>query len=470
MQSVLHKTLERITRETGLVGGVTALFKDGKVLFTDCYGYADRESGRLVTPTSSFDIASCSKAWTVMLAAQAVDEGLLGWDDPIRRVIPEFALADPYAGEHLSIRDLSSHRSGVPCHDFLRNKIGTSRYHLMRKTEHLEFSAGFRETYQYNNHMYIVLGYLLEALHGGKPWEQQVQARIADRLGVKTIRFRGLPHNMENLECALPYVSDGFKAHRCGYSDSPYSGPCGGIKVDIEDLLRWVMAMARDGVSENGERLCSEEQYAQIIAPVIPTPEENMFRMQGCCYAQAWHTGVYNGQPVVFHSGGLEGFNTQVGFLPGKNCGYAAIFNTGSTPAAAIVRDMALDTLTDGKPQDDYGYMIDEWKTRRDRMLDGIHDATEGDPIFSDAECELLGTYWHPAYETFVIENRDGHLWFTYGSFVAPLTHRRRDGRICGYTGTLDGLVPDHVELFPDGRDLRLRTSDSDLRMLFKRV
>ena len=230
------------------------------------------------------------------------------------------------------------------------------------------------------------------------------------------------------------------------------------------------MAMARGGVCASGERLCSESQYAQILAPVIPSPEENKFRLQGSCYAQAWHNAVYNGQPVIYHSGGLEGFNTQVGFLPDKNCGYAAIFNTGSTPAAEIVRAMALDTLTDGKPQGSYDHMIDEWKARRDRMLDGIRDAMEGNSITAAAEGELIGEYWHPAYENFAIENRDGQLWFSYGSFEAPLTHRRCDGRICGYTGTLDGLAPDHVELFPEGRDLRLLTSDSDLRMLFRRA
>lgn len=470
MQHVLRETLEQITHETGLTGGVTALFKDGSIIFTDCYGYADRESKRPVTLTSSFDIASCSKAWTVMLAAQAVDEGLIGWDDPIQRIIPQFSLTDAYAGAHLSIRDLASHRSGIPCHDFLRNKIGTSRLHLTLKTAGLDFSTGFREKYQYNNHMYIVLGCLLEALRGGESWEHQVKTRIADPLGVRTIRFRGMPHNMDDLERALPYVSDGFKAHRCGYADSPLSGPCGGIKLNLEDLLLWVMAMARGGVCESGARLCSEAQYREIIAPVIPSPEENKFRLQGSCYAQAWHTAVYNGQPVVYHSGGLEGFNTQVGFLPGKNCGYAAIFNTGSTPAAEIVRAMALDTLTDGKPQDSYSHMIDEWKARRDAMTASIRDAMEGDPLTADKDGALIGSYTHPAYEEFTIEKRDGRLWFSYGSFEAPLMRSKRGNVICGYTGCLDGMVPDHVELYPDGQDLRLRTSDSELKMLFKRV
>ena len=82
---------------------------------------------------------------------------------------------------------MASHRSGLPCHDFMRNKVGESRRNLMLKCANLDASAGFRETYQYNNHMYIVLGYLMEVLRGGESWESQIKRNIADKLGVETI-------------------------------------------------------------------------------------------------------------------------------------------------------------------------------------------------------------------------------------------------------------------------------------------
>ena len=203
MQNVFTKTLERITKETGLVGGVAIVFKNGEITFAAPYGYEDRENNIPMTLNASFDIASCSKAWTVMLAAQAVDEGLIGWDEPVQHAMKDFDMLDHYAGAHLSIRDMASHRSGLPCHDFMRNKVGGSRRNLMLKCANLDASAGFRETYQYNNHMYIVLGYLMEVLRGGESWESQIKRNIADKLGVETIRFRGLPGNMDNLERAL---------------------------------------------------------------------------------------------------------------------------------------------------------------------------------------------------------------------------------------------------------------------------
>ena len=113
MQNVFTKTLERITKETGLVCGVAIVFKNGEITFAAPYGYEDRENDIPMTLNASFDIASCSKAWTVMLAAQAVDEGLIGWDEPVQHAMKDFDMLDHYAGAHLSIRDMASHRSGL---------------------------------------------------------------------------------------------------------------------------------------------------------------------------------------------------------------------------------------------------------------------------------------------------------------------------------------------------------------------
>ena len=174
LTAALDKALARVTDETGLVGGVVNVIRGGKTVYTYEYGYADRENKLPMTQDTLFDVASTSKAWTVMLAAQAIDDGLLAWDEPIQKHIPEFTMVDPYAGAHLSVRDMASHRSGLPGHDFLREKIAGDRETLMRKTAFLEPNVGFRSKYQYNNHMFILLGYLVERVRGGQLWEDQI--------------------------------------------------------------------------------------------------------------------------------------------------------------------------------------------------------------------------------------------------------------------------------------------------------
>ncbi|MBQ6662124.1 MAG: beta-lactamase family protein [Firmicutes bacterium] len=468
LRKVLRQSLQRVTEETGLVGGVVDVIRDGQIVFTEHYGYADRENRIPPDQDTLFDVASCSKAWTVMLAAKCVDEGLIDWDEPIYHAIPEFTMTDPYAGKHLSIRDMASHRSGLPGHDFMREKILGDRANLMRKTAFLEANTGFRNKYQYNNHMFILLGYLEEVLRGGMKWEDQIRQYIAEPLGIEPIRFRGEEADMTGIHPALPYCSDGYQAHRCGYSTNNYSAPCGGIRISMKNMAKWITAMCREGKTPDGGWLCSAEQYKQIITPVISAPEEDCFNLKNASYALGWLNADYLGHTVVFHSGGLEGFNTQVGFLPGEDCGYVMCFNTGTTPAHRIARAIVLDTLIFGEPQDSYEPMLADWLAQRDIMQQSVLENRNGKALTEADHPELVGSFTHPAYESFDIVSTAEGLEFQYGDFRA-LLREEVDGAITGYSGQLDGLTPAAIKLIPDGQDLRLITADSELKLLFKR-
>lgn len=471
-REALDTALRRITNETGLVGGALNIVQDGKIVFSYEYGYADRENGVPMTQDNLFDVASTSKAWTVMLAAQAVDEGLMTWDEPIQKHIPEFTMIDAYAGAHLSARDMASHRSGLANHDLLREKIPGDRQNLMRKTAFLEMDRGFRERYEYNNHLFILLGYLVEVLRG-MLWEDQIVRYIAEPLGIDTIRFRGIDRDMDKVNPALPYASDGYRATRCGYAANYHSAPCGGIRITMPNMAKWIAAMSRGGMTADGGRLCSEAQYREIITPVIPAEEEGVGLLKRACYAMGWCTADYRGHSVVYHSGGLEGFNTQVGFLPGEDLGYVMCFNTGGTPASEVARAIVLDVLTTGQPADSYDENIDDWFLRRRRPKEKAEARPQAlRPLTAAADGQLIGAYRHPAYEAFEIgeDGPAGHLRFRYGTLTAWLM-ADAEGHISGYAEEMDDPVSNLITLerAEDGRSLYLMTGYNTLRQLFVR-
>lgn len=469
LTAALEKALTRITEETGLVGGAIAITKGEEVVYTYNYGYADRENKIPSSQDTLYDVASTSKAWTVMLAAQAIDEGLLAWDAPIKNYIPEFAMVDEYAGNNLSVRDAASHRSGLPSHDFMREKILGDRENLMRKLKYLEPNVGFRSKYQYNNHMFILLGYLEEVIRGGETWEQQIQDRIAKPLGIYPMFSRGTNPDLTGVEVATPYCSNGYEARICGHADNLYSSPCGGIRISMKNMAKWIIAMSRGGKTPDGGRLCSEEQFAEIIAPVIATEEEDYALLKNSTYTQGWHCADYLGKTVIFHSGGHAGFNTQVGFLKEEEVGYVMCFNTGTTPASEIARAIVLDAIVKGAPEESYDPFIDRWLKRRDNMVAKVKSNAEGTPITKESDPGLMGVYVHPAYEEFVIDEADGQLRFTYGTFTAKV-RREADGSISAYSGSYDGLTPDHVKLkVEENGDLQLFTSDTKYWLCFKK-
>ena len=472
LTAVLDKTLRRITEEAGLVGGALSVVKGGEIIYTYNYGYADRENKIPYTQDTLCDVASTSKAWTVMLAAKAVDDGLIeSWETPIKKYIPEFEMYEKYAGEHLTMRDMASHRTGVPAHDMIREKLRVDREALMRKLAVMEPNAGFRTCYQYNNLFFVLLGYLEERVRG-MSWQDQIVKYIAEPLGVDQIRFRGIEGDMEGITPALPYGANGHTSSLCDYFADPSTAPCGGIRISMKNMSKWVMAMARGGVTDKGERLCSEAQFKEIIKPVIATPAQEYFAMKNVAYAQGWLNGNYKGNTVLYHTGGHTGFNTMVSFVPGQDCGFCVCFNTGSTPAHRITQAIVLDYLLTGDVADSYDHMIDAWCRDRDAMCAKMSKYEAAAPATTESHPGMVGTYSHPGYETFdIVEGEGGKLVFAYGTLVGDL-RVEEGGAVSAYNGVLDGLTPIGVvlEKLPDGSILLEHPDTYGLKLTFTKV
>ena len=100
-------------------GMAVVIVGPGKVYLLKGYGRHSLGLPAQVTADTLFPLASCTKAFTSTALAMLVDGGKLGWDDPVRKHLPDFHLADPDADALVTVRDLLCHRTGVGGHDFL---------------------------------------------------------------------------------------------------------------------------------------------------------------------------------------------------------------------------------------------------------------------------------------------------------------------------------------------------------------
>ena len=132
-------------------GLAVGIVKDGEVIFMEGFGYRDREAQLPVTTKTLFPIASCSKAFTALGAAAAVDEGLVDWDTPIRQYVPDFEMMDPEATREATLDDFLRHRSGFGAHSFLPRLAGTSREETFQRLKYLETEGEFRDKLIYSN-------------------------------------------------------------------------------------------------------------------------------------------------------------------------------------------------------------------------------------------------------------------------------------------------------------------------------
>src|SRR5215831_4716208 len=168
-------------------GVALAVVQDGKVALTRAYGQRDVEANLPVTPATEFVICSITKSFTATAIALLHHEGRLDWSKPVRDYIPEFRLSDAVATERVTVRDLLSHQSGLPRHDWVHLPGDLSPAEMLPLMRHLELSRDIRTTWQYSNLCYNAAGLLIERL-SGQSFESFVRERLTNRLGM-TVSF-----------------------------------------------------------------------------------------------------------------------------------------------------------------------------------------------------------------------------------------------------------------------------------------
>ena len=182
---------EEPRRHHGLCGpkefsGTVLVAKDGKPVFREAFGLANRElmspmlpersSASARSPSSSPPPRSCS--WS--------EQGKLSIDDPVSKY---YANA-PAAWSKVTVRHLLTHRSGIPSYTGLPASSRSSRRSTVRheeiveltQTMPLEFEPGTK--FAYNNTGYVLLGYIIEKV-SGQTYADYLRAHIFKPLGLK---------------------------------------------------------------------------------------------------------------------------------------------------------------------------------------------------------------------------------------------------------------------------------------------
>lgn len=95
--------------ERGIPGFSVTVAEDGKIVFSEGFGYADLEQRVPVWPTTKFRIGSVSKPLTATALVKLVEQGKIDLDAPIQKYVPSF----PDKGAIITPRMLAGHLGGI---------------------------------------------------------------------------------------------------------------------------------------------------------------------------------------------------------------------------------------------------------------------------------------------------------------------------------------------------------------------
>lgn len=327
-QPDIERLDELLTRyhEVGQLHGTVLAASGDEVLYEGAFGDANMEWNIPNSPDTRFRIASITKQFTAALILQLVEEGKLDLHAPISTYLSDY----PEAQANVTVHQLLNHTSGIPSYTSLpgfmqndtRDSYTPGDFLAFFSDLDLEFEPGTQ--FSYNNSGYFLLGVLIEKVTG-MAYDEALQTRIFDPLGLDD---SGYDHTSAIIERrAQGYERAGRSYRHAPYLDSSIPYSAGMLYSTVGDLHAWTQALHGGEVFEKAETLqamttpgMQDYGYGLGIADVpVGDAEVRMIR----------------------HSGGINGFNTQLWYLPETDHTIAVLDNGGGesgTVADVIAR------------------------------------------------------------------------------------------------------------------------------------
>jgi CubicO group peptidase (beta-lactamase class C family) len=348
------RAIQTATQTFGIVGAAVAVVDTAGLVHQRTFGVRDRATGAPVTPDTLFRIASTTKSMSALLVAQFVDEGLLGWDQPVREVWPAFRAPTDELTAALRVRDLLGMATGLGARPLADLQQGyPNPRQVLESVAWLPVLDPPHTQFFYNNTVYALGGYLPALALGTEPedlltvYTQLMQERVYGPVGMATARKADDPRPFSD-DYATGYAPD-FEQ---GLTAEPWTtvgsfAPVGGTMASLTDMAAYVMVQLRGGTTPAGRRVVSAQNLAECWQPGIAMPfnPDDAPDVIDLSYCMGWMSMQYDTGRVLSHAGGEDGFGCIIAFLPDDDLGLVVLTNTlpGGSVFVAHVLNLLLE-------------------------------------------------------------------------------------------------------------------------------
>ncbi len=363
------------------------MVEDGEITLAKGYGVKRLGGTDRVTDSTLFGVASNTKAFTAAALAMLVEEGKVAWDDPVTKYLPAFEMSDPVVTRLMTVRDLLCHRSGLTlgAGDLMIWPNPThTRADIVAGLKYLPIGGQFRGGYAYDNVLYVAAGEVIAAVTGA-PWEVFIQKRILDPL--KMTDSVPLPSLIGSRSRAEPHARMGPPVQGLGPQtvlpfDGSFdsAGAAGGLNASPRDIGKWMQVQLGLGAAPGGTRLWTEASGREMWKPQTITAwsdgptADNPVRASLQAYALGWFVNDHRGERIVWHTGGLAGFISYTGLLPGRKSGIMVMTNAEENTVFRSLRYGGPDRL---QGRSDFDWIASSRKVQAEADAKTAKDAAE---------------------------------------------------------------------------------------------
>jgi CubicO group peptidase (beta-lactamase class C family) len=321
-------------------GSSLSVIQDGGVVWAMGFGHADVDEKVRAKPETVYRCASVTKPVVTVGLLQLMEKGKFDLDDEVNSHL-DVEIRD-VQGEEPTIRDLLTHRSGMPTRVppiYLMDEEPLTMREYIESAARAVRPRG--EKWAYCNTAYMIAGYLIE-LFSGLTYDRYVAENVLEPLEMSSSAFTLTPGIRGNL-------AQGYK--RPGGPEkplipvSPYilgtmpEDPAGSLYSTVLDLANFVI-MNMGGGKFEGRRILKEETVKEMHR--LQAPSGNSSSGMGL----TWFYSIHDGHVMLNHTGGLPDYTNNVCFYPAEGVGVCWLSNlqdsSGWRPPSPTVLRMVL--------------------------------------------------------------------------------------------------------------------------------
>ena len=395
----------------GAPGLAVAVVADGRVVYSEGFGFEDVEDGRPVTDESLFGIGSVVKTFTSALIGTLIDDGYVDLDGRPGDYVMGLSFGDEGLERDLRIRYLLAQTSGL-------SEMGgstvvfpeTTQVLLAPRFAHFGSTCRVGDCWAYNNINFVLLDTVAESV-----MEQSKSTLFAERL----LEPVGMSHSVSSTETFLasPHAATGYGLVGEDMVPVAYESLFGEhVYATAPDMARWLMMWMNGGIA--GDRRVLPEDYVRQALSMQavdngspPSSDEPHVYLFG--YGYGWSIKSMDGYYTVGHGGNENGFSTHVLYVPSEGVGVVALTNQQGSILPNVVTDHVIHRLLDLPATDFASYPIrvgpiDAVLSEEEARLSPVPD----DPMTVTA-LALAGRYHAPGYGTLDVAFEDDRLTLT---------------------------------------------------------
>ncbi len=429
----IDKELNKILEATNAAGFAVAVVEGDKIVYAKGFGYRDVENKIPADANTLFAIGSSTKAFTSAVLGQLRADDKLSFNDSPRKHIPELEFFNDNMNNNIIIKDLMSHRTGLPRHDYSWYLFPTNdRASLMKRVKHQEPFTGIRQQWYYNNFMFLAQGVIAEKITG-KSWEDNIRERFIKPLGMSRSNVT-IDEMKTASNTAYGYETKKDNSNsKMDYYDIAAMAPAGSINSSVNDMSRWLVTWINKGKFNDEviipETYVNEAMSSQmIIGANLPTKETPDVHFSN--YGYGWFMASYKGHYRVEHGGNIDGFSANAAFYPSDSLGIVVLANQNGSRVPSLVRNTIADRMLEVNQTDWTQRFIDDLEKAKKAQAeaeDKITSTKVENTKPSHIKEEYTGVYSHPGYGEFNISAERDSLFANFKLIKMWLKHEHYD-------------------------------------------